>query len=256
MLEYLSQLHEDIGLKDLAAAMGLPKTTLLRILTTLKSHGMVQQDPLSKNYQLGWALIYMGAAASRVYSLPKTIRPFLEQLSKETGEGASLVQFQRDCAVYVDQVSGNNIIGSGLSIGAQLPIHLSAAGKVLISNMPEKEILSLIGRKPLERRTEKTITDPHEFVKEVERVRNLGYALDDEEGEIGGRCVAAPIRDWNQQIVAAISVTGPTGRVTRERLPQLIECVRAAAREASDALVPGGTGRLDEKAGQKVGAAP
>ncbi|HWR19365.1 MAG TPA: IclR family transcriptional regulator [Clostridia bacterium] len=236
ILQYLTQLDKDISLKDLSAGVNMPKATLIRLLTTMKRHGLIQQDVATKNYRLGWALIYMGTAASRLFDLPKIIHPYLERLSRESGESASLVQFQRDSAVYVDQVSCTNLIRSGLGVGAQLQIHLSAAGKILISDMPDEAIRKFIKRNPLIKRTEKTITSEEAFLREIHSVRENGYALDDEEGEIGGRCIAAPIRDWNDNILASISITGPSSRVHKETMPRLIELVCEVASMASDEL--------------------
>jgi DNA-binding IclR family transcriptional regulator len=236
VLEYLTQLDKDIGLKDLSAVLNMPKATLIRLLTTMKRHGIIQQDAATKNYRLGWALIYMGTAASRLFDLPKIIHPYLERLSRESGESASLVQFQRDSAVYVDQVSCTNLIRSGLGVGAQLQIHISAAGKILISDMPDETIRQFIKRNPLIKRTDKTIINEEAFLNEIRRVRENGYALDDEEGEIGGRCIAAPLMDWNNNILASISITGPSSRIHQETLPRLIALVCEVARSASAEL--------------------
>ncbi|HWS29432.1 MAG TPA: IclR family transcriptional regulator [Clostridia bacterium] len=236
VLEYLAQLDDVISLKDLSAGLKMPKTTLSRLLTTMKRHGFIQQDAVTRNYRLGWALIHLGTAASRMFDLPKIIHPYLERLSRESGESASLVQLQRDSAVYVDQVSCTNLIRSGLGVGAQLQIHLSAAGKILVSDMPDEAIRQLIKRNPLVKRTEKTITSEETFMREIGRVRENGYALDDEEGEIGGRCIAAPLRDWNNNILASISITGPSSRIHQETLPRLIALVCEVSNEASAEL--------------------
>lgn len=233
VLEYLAHLDDAVSLKELSAALNMPKTTIIRLLTTMKRHGFIQQDMATRNYRLGWALIHLGTMASRVFDLSKTIHPYLERLARESGESASLVQLQRDSAVYVDQVSCTNLIRSGLGVGAQLQIHLSASGKILVSDMPDETIRQLIKRTPLVRRTEKTITSEEAFMDEISRVRENGYALDDEEGEIGGRCIAAPVRDWNNNILASISITGPSSRIHQDTLPRLIALVCEVSREAS-----------------------
>lgn len=236
ILEYLSKIDGDISLSRLSVCLNIPKTTLLRLLNTLSSHSMVKQDPVTKNYRLGWALIYMGAAASKLFDLSMLVRPFLERLSLETGESSSLVRLRKNYAVYVDRVSSSSIIRGGLGIGAELELHASAAGKVLISGMPDEAIQQLIGECPLSKHTENTITDPLEILAQVLQVRKNGYALDDEEGELGARCIAAPIMDWNGDIIAALSITGPISRITTERIPDYIRIVCQIAREASDKL--------------------
>lgn len=245
VLEYLAKVDGDISLGKLAACLNIPKTTLLRLLTTLGSHGMVQQDPFTKNYRLGWALIYMGGAAAKLFDLSKIIRPYLERLSEETGESASLVRLRKNFAVYVDRVSSNSIIRGGLGVGAELQLHVSAAGKMLLSGLPDEAIRRQIGRQPLSRHTERTITDPERIFEEIVQARQRGYAMDDEEGELGARCVAAPITDWNGEVIAALSITGPISRMTTERMPQYIHTVCRIAKEASDKLKSyGGVGSL------------
>lgn len=236
VLEYLAQIDGDISLGKLAGSMDMPKTTLLRLLTTLASHGMVQQDHETKNYRLGWALIYLGAAAAQTFDLSKLLRPFLERLSQETGESASLVRLRKNYAVYVDRVSSNNIIRGGLGVGAELELHVSAAGKMLLSGLPDEDIRRLFKKYPLTKHTEKTIVNPNEIYEEVLRTRSRGYAMDDEEGELGARCIAAPVVDWKGEIIAAFSITGPTSRLSTDKIPQYIEIVCRTAREASDKL--------------------
>ncbi|MEA5060776.1 MAG: IclR family transcriptional regulator [Clostridia bacterium] len=235
-LEYLAQIDGDISLSKLATCLNIPKTTLLRLLNTLGSHGMVQQDPITKNYRLGWALIYMGGAAAKLFDLSKITHPYLERLSQETGESASLVRLRKNYAVYVDRVSSNNIIRGGLGVGAELELHVSAAGKMLLSTLPDDDIRRFFKRYPLTVHTEKTITSLDAICAEIVRVRKQGYAMDDEEGEIGARCIAAPITDWAGNITAALSITGPTNRLSTEKIPYYIETVCRIAREASDKL--------------------
>lgn len=235
-LECLAQIDGDISLGKLAAYLNIPKTTLLRLLNTMSGHGMVQQDPVTRNYRLGWALIYMGSAAAKLFDLSKIIRPFLERLSQETGESASLVRLRKNYAVYVDRVSSNNIIRGGLGVGAELELHVSAAGKMLLSGLPDEDIRRLFKKHPLTRHTEKTITDPNGIFEEILNTRRRGFAMDDEEGELGARCIAAPITDWNGDIIAALSITGPISRLSTEKMPRYIETVRRTALEASDKL--------------------
>jgi IclR family acetate operon transcriptional repressor len=241
VLEILSQIDGDIDLGVLAGQVRLPKSTLLRLLTTLRRHDFVQQDPLTRRYRLGWALIYLGRAASKVFDLAKIVRPHLELLAAETGETASLVQLGGNRAVYVDQVASNSMIRGVPQIGASLELHCTASGKILLSSLREERIDQLLRESPLQKRTEKTITDPGELKEELQRIHRLGYALDDEEMEIGGRCIAAPVTDRDGHVVAAFSITGPTSRIKQKDIPHLAEVLCRAAGDASRALGAVGT---------------
>ena len=241
VLEHLSKLDRDIDLATLTQEMDMPKTTLLRLLNTLKKHNFVQQDERSRRYRLGWALIYLGQAANRVFNIVEFIHPFLEKLSRETGETANLVFLDRNHAVYVDQVVSDNIIRGVPAIGAPLGLHCTAAGKVLLSCQPEDRIDEILEQIDLKVLTEKTITDPDQLYREIERICEQGYGIDDEETELGGRCVAAPVYGKEGSVIGAISVIGPTNRVNPETIPALSATVSAAAREISRALGHRGT---------------
>jgi DNA-binding IclR family transcriptional regulator len=241
VLEHLSKLDRDIDLATLTQEMGMPKTTLLRLLNTLKKHNFVQQDQQSRRYRLGWALIYLGQAANRVFNIVEFIHPFLEKLSRETGETANLVFLDRNRAVYVDQVVSDSIIRGVPAIGAPLGLHCTAAGKVLLSCQPAERIEEILEQIDLNVLTEKTITDTAQLRHELERVREQGCAIDDEETELGGRCVAAPLYGKEGSVIGAISVMGPTNRVNPKTIPVLSATVLAAAREISQALGHRGT---------------
>jgi DNA-binding IclR family transcriptional regulator len=236
VLEHLSKLEQDIDLATLTQQLEMPKTTLLRLLNTLKKHNFVQQDERSRRYRLGWALIYLGQAANRVFNIVEFIHPYLAKLARSSGETANLVFLDRNHAVYVDQVVSDNVIRGVPAVGASLGVHCTAAGKVLLSCQSEEvidEILSQIDLTPL---TEKTITDPEQLRRELKRVREQGCAIDDEETEPGGRCVAAPIFAREGSPIGAISVIGPANRVNPDTIPALSQLLVETAREISRAL--------------------
>jgi len=236
VLEYLSQIEGDVDLGVLSAQVRLPKSTLLRLLTTLRRHDFVQQDPATRRYRLGWALIYLGRSAARIFDLTRIVRPYLERLAAEVGETASLVQLVGRRAVYVDQVAGSSMIRGVPQIGSSLQLHCTACGKLLMSYMEEERMQQMLDEAVLEKRTERTITDAGALAEEMRRVRHQGYAVDDEEMEIGGRCIAAPVIDRDGSVVAAFSVTGPTSRIRQKDLPGVAEVVCRIAAEASQAL--------------------
>jgi len=236
IIEHLSKLDRDIDLATLTQEMKMPKTTLLRLLNTLKKHNFVQQDEQSKRYRLGWALIYLGQAANRAFDLVEFVHPYLEKLSRESGETANLVFLDGNHAVYVDQVVSANIIRGVPSAGAPLGLHCTAAGKVLLSCLPDDQVEKILSAVDLPSLTANTITDPTELRRELEQARGRGYALDDEETEIGGRCLAAPIRNKKSSVVAAISVIGPVNRINPGTYSNMSALVLAAAGEISRAL--------------------
>lgn len=233
ILNCLAQADGQVSLAVLSKQMGIPKSTLIRLLATMRSYGLVMQDSNTKQYCLGWALIYMGQAAAKSFDAIKAIRPFLERLAAETGETASLTMRRRNRVVYVDQVSGSSMIRSVPSIGAELYMHASASGKIILGGLSEELYNQTMADYALAKLTDKTIVDREQFRKEVQKAHELGYALDDEEGEPGCRCIAAPITNWHGEIIAALSITGPTTRIRPEDIPHIAETVCRIAREAS-----------------------
>jgi len=220
VLGLLAQEHEDIDLGSLAKQAELPKSTLIRLLS-------------------------LGQAAERQFDLPLVLHPFLERLARETGETASLAVRTGKYAFYVDQALSQNIIRGAPPTGAALDLHCTAVGKMLLSNLEESEVEQLIRECGLPQRTEKTITNTARLRKELATTRSRGYAIDNEEAERGGRCIAAPIRDGNGVILAAISITAPTNRLTLDRMAEYVEVVCSIAEQASQALCSSKTRRKD-----------
>jgi IclR family transcriptional regulator, KDG regulon repressor len=236
ILEHLSQLREEVDLATLAKETKIPKSTLLRLLNTLKNHSLVQQNHKSQKYQLGWALIYLGKVAGRSYSLPDIVHPLLDDLARKTGETVSLAVLADGYATYVDQVISSNIIRGVPRIGSKLRLHCTSAGKLFLSALTDEELAGFLKTNTLEKKTKKTITVAGELAAEIRKVRDQGFAVDDEETEIGGRCVAAPVLDKEGNLVAAISIVGPTTRIRLEDYPRLSVLVREVAARASSAL--------------------
>jgi DNA-binding IclR family transcriptional regulator len=236
VLEYLSRIEQDVDLATLTHRLDMPKTTLLRLLNTLKKHNFVQQDERSRRYRLSWALIYLGQAANRVFDVVEFIHPYLEKLSRQSGETANLVFLDRNHAVYVDQVVSDSIIRGVPMVGAPLGLHCTAAGKVLLSCQAMDRIDETLKQIDLNPLTEKTITDFDQLRLELKRVKEQGYAVDDEETERGGRCVAAPLFSREGELIGAISLMGPANRVNPATLPELSAMVRDAAGTISRAL--------------------
>jgi DNA-binding IclR family transcriptional regulator len=236
VLDRMSRSEADIDLGSLARELRLPKSTLLRLLTTLKRHNLVHQDERTRRFRLGWALIYLGRAANRAFSLVELVHPFLDRLSRQTGETANLVLLERNHAVYVDQVVSESIIRGAPPVAAQLGLHCTAAGKVLLAFQPSDRLEQILAQIRLEELTAKTITDPDHLRQALRRARRQGYAVDDEESEVGGSCVAAPLRDRDGRVIAAISVVGPSSRFTRTTIPLHIRSVLLATAEISRRL--------------------
>ncbi len=236
VLHTLSLAEHDIDLAALSEQSGLPKSTLVRLLHTMKLHNVVQQDGKTRRYRLGWGLIHLGKAAERQFDLERLVLPYLEQLTKETGETASFAVLEGTRAVYLAQILTDSIIRGVPPIGAELELHCTAVGKVLLTSFDDEEVEQLIREHGLPPATDHTIVNSQQLRAEVARVAKQGYALDNEEAERGGRCIAAPILNENGKVIAAASITGPTSRILLERVEEYAEVVKRIGIRVGEAL--------------------
>ncbi len=236
VLEVLSQAERDMDLAGIAERTKLPKSTLVRILHTMKLHNTVQQDAKTRRYRLGWALIHLGKAAERQFDLEGIVRPYLEQLANETGETASFAALEGPRAVYLSQVLTDSIIRGVPPIGSELPLHCTAVGKVLLTSFSDEDIEQLAAKRRLTKYTDNTIDNTEHLRREIAQVTEQGYAVDDEEAERGGRCIAAPIHNESGEVVAALSITGPISRIQLNRVGEYAEIVKRIAVRITEAL--------------------
>ena len=241
ILERIGELNAPIDLAGLSKKTRVPKTTLLRLLNSLKNRNFLLQDPKTKEYSLGWALIYLGKKAEERFNLARTLHPFLERLAAETGETASLVLRDMDTAVYVDQVVSSNFIRAVPSIATHLNLYCTASGKLFLSGFSEKELEDYLSSHTLKKLTPNSISESGVLRRECETVRKRGFSIDNEETELGGFCIAAPVLDNGGAIMAAFSITGPAERIRQKGTERLIGMALSVAREASKKLGNGGS---------------
>jgi DNA-binding IclR family transcriptional regulator len=219
IFDVMAQSAQGISLKELSAKVDLPKGTTHRLLSSLAYFGYVRQASESKNYHLGFKLVELGNLLLDQLDLRSQAKPFLINLCERINETVHLVVLDQNEALYIDKVVSKEKPG-GLQmvsrVGLRVPAHCSAVGKILLAHQSEKEINDLVQTKGLSQRTKNTITDPDRLKTHLKTVRNQGYAIDNEENEKGIRCVSAPIYDQQGRAIAAISISGPTARISKQ----------------------------------------
>jgi DNA-binding IclR family transcriptional regulator len=247
IFDALCQNPQGISVKNLSEQVGFPMGTTHRLLTSLAYFGFVTQDKVSKKYHLGFKLVDLANALLSQIDLRTVARPYLIKLAQKANETVHLVILDDYETLYLDRVeSGDPHQGLQMSskVGMRIPAHCCSVGKVLLAALSENEVNDFIKIKGLPRRTEKTLTDPDQFKRHLETVRNQGYAIDDEEDNLGTRCVAAPIRNESGHVIASVSVSGPSTRITWNRIQETFkDQVMDAALKISRQL-----GYPDEKA--------
>lgn len=226
ILDLLGQFPQGLSIGELAQRTGLPKGTVHRLLASLACYDYVRQEPASRHYQLGFKLVELGNRLLSQIDLRDDARPFLIALAEEVQETVHLVVRDKDHALYIDKV-GLQPESSGLQmvsrVGARTDLHSSAVGKILLAELSEEQLKTIVDRCGLLRKTDHTIVDLGKLKKHLADVRRQAFAVDDEENEKGIRCVGAPIRDAESRVIAAVSISGPTARVTRERVAHTLQ---------------------------------
>jgi IclR family acetate operon transcriptional repressor len=231
------------GGKSLAEAcdeLKIARSTGFNILKTLERHGLVEFDPRSKRYELGWALASLGAAVSEQKSFVVTARPFLRELGRETGLTCVLAQRDGDQLVMVHKEESSNDIRVTATVGERYPIAAGAIGKALMAQMGEDEVLDYLARKGLARHTDTSVVEDREFLDELARVRRRGFATSREEYVRGVNVVAAPVSGGGAAPPLAIAALGLAASLPAERFGAYAERVAEVARRVSLALGAGG----------------
>lgn len=237
IMEYLAMRGEPVRGLDIAKDLQINASTALRFLLTLENCGYAAQDPETSKYYLTFKICNLASKVSASADVRNLARPYLLTLSRSFGESSCLAVESDFCVTYIDVVEGpDSMIRSMQRIGSVAPMHCTGIGKLLLLNADPEKIDRLIAAKGLTRYTEHTITSREELLAELERVRRQGYAFDNEECEIGARCIAFPIRDYTGKVVAGFSVTGPAARLSDSRIGEKIEEMRQVSKELSKKL--------------------
>jgi DNA-binding IclR family transcriptional regulator len=235
LLEILSEQTEPLRLQDIARLCKMNASTTLRFLTALQHRCYVAQEAETTRYYLTFKLCALAQNLTTFFDIRKAALPYLRNVAQVFAESCHLAVEDNMAVVYIEVVNANKTLMSTQYIGNMAPLHCTGVGKTFLTNYSLAELEHYIAAKKLPAYTEHTLTDPEELKAELDRIRSVGYALDNQECEIGARCVAAPIRDYAGKIKAGISVSGPAVRMTDAHifahLPSLLEAAeRISAR--------------------------
>ncbi len=225
-----------MGLAEISKCVHLHKSTAHRIMAVLERHGFIERNAADGTYRLGWKLCELGTRAVAGLDLPTLARPLLQELVDATGETAHVGVLRNGEVISLVNVESRRQIRSPATVGRRNPAHCTSHGKAILAFAGREELKAYFSIARLLPYTQNTITDRRGFLAELKRVREAGYAVDDEEYEDGLRCVGAPIRDHSGSVIAALSIAGPTSRLTAELMPRVSRQVVAAAARLSASL--------------------
>lgn len=236
LIEVMAYQPGPMRLQDIARMVGAPSSSVLRLLSSLMSMGYVNQNKDSR-YSLSLKFALLGRLVSAQTDLHGIIHPHLIELEQTCQESACMAIEQDMRVLYADVVHGpDNLLKTTQYIGKTAPMHCTGVGKLLMTNYSDADINRYIAERGLTQYTEHTIRSKDALIEELNRIRVQGYALDDEECELGARCIAAPIYDYTKQVVACISVSGPVSRMTHDRLEGLRPIILQYAKQLSETL--------------------
>ena len=237
VLEEIADQEGRASLGQITQEIKIPKSTVHRILNTLLDMGYIQQDSGSGDYELGLKFLHLSSVILQSLDLRETARPILKQLSRKTNMTANLVVMEEGEALYVETEESSSMLRIFSLIGKRAPLHATGVGKVLLADLEWEDVQNIISEKGLQELTPHTITEPDSLKRELEDIREKGYALDREECELGAMCIAAPVKNHLKKTVSAISISAPKNKFNNQKkLNKYVSKVKKHAEELSELL--------------------
>jgi DNA-binding IclR family transcriptional regulator len=235
ILQLLAEENRPLGVTEIAERLAVDPSTSYRLLATLEKHTFIRQES-SKKYALGFGVVRIASALVRQIDVAAIATPYLRELMISTGESAHVAVADGNRAAFVAQASAPGLLRVDTPLGSHEPLYCTAVGKVLLSETDALRVRTLIGDEPPTRYSPNTITNLEMLMTELQRTRDRGYAFDDEELHVGVRCIAAAVRDHSGTIIAAVGISAPASRLTRERTVALVAAVQQSAVDLSAEL--------------------
>ena len=235
ILEAFSDNDFEMSLSEISKKIDMPKATVYRIIETLKNNGLIDQRSDNGKYKLGLKLFELGSLVFKKLKLREVALPYMEALSKKCGETIHLGILQGDEVISIENCESSFDLRSNIYIGKRAPLYCTGVGKVLLAFLPPDEISKILKNKR-KKYTKNTIVEKKKLEKELKKIREEGFAIDNMEHEEGIRCIAAPIRNHEDKVIASISISGASIRITEEKIPQLALMVKETADNISRKL--------------------
>jgi len=236
ILDLLAQSKNELGATELADGLGLHKSTVHRLMASLERYRFVEKNRDTAKYRLGWRLFELGTAAVSRLDLHSVARPFLANLAQKTHETAHLGIMSQGELISIVSVEADRSLRLPTTVGRRSPLYCTSQGKAILAFLPEAAAEEIIRNLEFKAFTRNTITKAPRLREELERIRRIGYAVDNEEMDDDLRCVGAAVFNHTGEVIAALSIAGPAYRVTGSQLPRMAEFVMLAARQLSAAL--------------------
>jgi DNA-binding IclR family transcriptional regulator len=226
VLELFSLEKPEWGVTEISKALNIYKSNVHNVLTTLAEKGFVIKDSKTDKYKLGIKFFELGSIVIKNMDLRKIAHPYMEKLLKEFNETVHLGILVEGEILSIEQEESGQSLSPRIFIGKRAPLHCTGVGKAIMAYLPKDKFSFTIKEMGLIRYTENTISNEEELEKELEKIREQGYAVDNMEHEEGVRCVAGPIRDYTGKVSASLSVSGPAFRINENNIPNIAKKVK------------------------------
>ena len=228
--------HQELTVSEIGAKTHLHRSTAHRILMALEYNDLIQQNPENGKYRLGIKLFRLGHQAVSHLNLREICRPFLTRIMNETQETVHLAVLDEDQVLYLDKVEGPHALRMPSRVGRRIPTYCTSLGKAMLSCLDDHEVKNIFRNQVLRPYTVNTVKTLGQLLTDLRMIRKRGYSVDNEEIEIGLRCVGAPIKNYTGAMVGAISVAAPSARLSSQKIHTIGKLVMAAAEEISTKL--------------------
>jgi IclR family acetate operon transcriptional repressor len=242
--------RQPLGLNDLVAITDLPKTTVFRYVSTLRSEGLIEVTGNGERYRASLGLWLLGQTAGVYENLRSTCLPVMLSLQRQFNETVNLGALRGRQVVYLEIVESERSLRMQAQVGAQDPLHCTALGKVLLAHMPEAKWSAYLGTR-MQRYTENTITDRGQLMKQLREIGQSGVAFDRGENEEGALCVAVPLFAGAQTPIAALSISAPASRLQGKIAASVVTALKQGAASIGEALRSTGLGETLSKHGRR-----
>ena len=236
ILELIVGKENGMGVTEISRELEIHKSTVYRLLDTLKFRGYLEKNEDNHKYIAGINLFELSSKVLNDIDSRIRVRPYLEELMQKTKETIHLGILDAGEVIYLDKVESTATIRMYSQVGKRVPAHSTSLGKAIMAHLSEERVKEILKEKGMEKNTENTITELDEFLEHLEKVRKQGFAVDDEEQEEDIRCIAGPIFNHRGDVVAAFSISAPITRMTEKRMKKLAELVVEYSQKMSRSL--------------------
>jgi DNA-binding IclR family transcriptional regulator len=233
MLEAVSQQPDGLSNAEISRELQIPKSSASYILRTLEKRGYLNRDAETGKYRVGLKILSLSRGALSGLDVREAALPIMRHLMEKTNLTCHLAILDGPDAVYIEKVEPGGFIRMDTWVGRRMCVHATSVGKALVAHIPQERLERILAERGMEKRTAKTITTLPRLLKSLERVREQGYAVDDEENNLGARCLGAPIFNQDGAVEASLGLSGTINQVNPQTMPRIIEHLKDAARHVS-----------------------